>query len=439
MKKSTIKLIAMFLTVVLMLPNFAGAGALNENNASNDFFASDVAFFDKAASSDEEASVADEYPFIYGFEDGFAIGNISENDKADLVQGYVYLKNWKTATVRPLIEKSTTALFVSESGNVYAADENHIISLYDLAGKKQGTVIKSTCKSSPISNIAANDDVIFFTQGNAVYRYFIPTSSLEKMCEMNTDEPIAFTALTNNSVQWHTLTDEHFQSADDYIVETTTVNFRTGEVTKSRGDDCDDSAYDDGRVDLAPQANKKYFNDFGDSVCTCHGQKHNGVVYSCSTDGSCDCKPGSWDDYSGIQCYGYALDWYSKNVSTTAVGSTKISGFTFSSNTSIAQAQLADLLKQSCYGAHLRVYRINKNGDIIEHSLIITDPDYTSSSFVTTDANRSDYDYCVIQNTTFAYSTLISKYPYVKWVWTQNHSYTSIPSGQICNKCGQMK
>lgn len=31
MKKSTIKLIAMLLTVVLMLPNFAGAGALNEN------------------------------------------------------------------------------------------------------------------------------------------------------------------------------------------------------------------------------------------------------------------------------------------------------------------------------------------------------------------------------------------------------------------------
>lgn len=35
MKKSTIKLIAMLLTVVLMLPNFAGADALNENEENN--------------------------------------------------------------------------------------------------------------------------------------------------------------------------------------------------------------------------------------------------------------------------------------------------------------------------------------------------------------------------------------------------------------------
>lgn len=35
MKKSTIKLIAMLLTVVLMLPNFAGAGALNENEVDD--------------------------------------------------------------------------------------------------------------------------------------------------------------------------------------------------------------------------------------------------------------------------------------------------------------------------------------------------------------------------------------------------------------------
>jgi|LSQX01.3.fsa_nt_gb hypothetical protein len=374
--------------------------------------------------------IPNEYPFIFGTNDSLPINNLSDKKLEELVPGHIYLKNWRTGEVSQYIKVEATAFTLTENNELFIAESSGIIYAYSRDGVRGKKLIDLSKENAVISNMVANDNLVFFTVKDTVYRYHIPSGILDKLGTMDTSEPIYFTAVSNTTVKWITETDEHYQSESEYATKTVIKNFSTGECIELYGHNIVDLSEDDGRENSVTRADS-YFNDFGTSKCTCHG----GSGGTCYINGSCDCKSGSWAGYSGIQCLGYAYDWYKNAFGNSTSGSHQFAQFSFSTNINIALAQLSDMLKQCCYGAHMRLI----NTSSVQHSMILLNPTISTNYMQITDANRTDSNWCIIQTANFAYSTFVSRYPTVKWVWTRNHNTSYVPGvGYVCLVCGQI-
>lgn len=131
MKKSTIKLIAMLLTVVLMLPNFAGAGALNENEVDDGLITEEEMLAMVAEETPALEAYMDmmnmwltpdgmEYPDTYG---GCYIDE-SKHLIVKLVNDDTVLKNMITSVVSDMspVRFESASISLNALENIYKSD-----------------------------------------------------------------------------------------------------------------------------------------------------------------------------------------------------------------------------------------------------------------------------------------------------------------------------
>lgn len=438
MKSTKIRITALFVVIAILISSTAIA-AVPDQVAYDAYFSVDRPFFDtQEVVSDAELVIPDTYPFIFGRDDSVAISNISEVVLDTLVPGYMYSKNWKTGEITPFISTEVTG-FTAYGEDLLVADMSGAIHRYTSAGdyiEKVVDVPQGTADArGTVSYLVANNDVVFFTANDTLYRYFVPSKVLEDMGGIDESNILYLSALTNNSVIWIEISNEVDPISGEYYTESFVKNLKTGtisiytEETTAEFHEVESSL--SGTASVAASAT--YFNDRSTSKCTCHG-----VSRSCNVNGSCDCKVGTWNGQSGIQCLGYAFDWYSARIDKNGSKTAQLSAFAFTGTTANKLAQLSDMLSQSCYGAHIRFNKVNNSSDLNNrHSVIVLNAEYSNDSISITDANRTDTDYCVIKTEEMTYDYIISKYMRVEAVWTQQHSYWNNGGTYICTTCGR--